>query len=199
MTGPAGGSAGGALPLEGITVVALEQSAAAPLATRHLADQGPRVIKIERPGRGDVARHYDGAVLGQAAHFVWRNRGKESVALDAESDASRAPLRRLIAQADEFVHNLGPGAAARLGLAPLAEAGIAAARRRIVPEVAEHPHIVQRDRVRRVGTPAGPVEAVLPPIDLDGAEAAMGDVPALGQHTRTVLGRRGLRRRKWTR
>ena len=73
------------LPLAGITVVALEQAVAAPIATRHLADLGARVIKIERPGEGDFARHYDHAVHGLASHFVWLNRGKESVALDLKS------------------------------------------------------------------------------------------------------------------
>lgn len=74
------------LPLDGITVVALEQAVAAPLATRHLADMGARVIKIERVGEGDFARHYDQAVHGQASHFVWLNRSKESIAVDVKSD-----------------------------------------------------------------------------------------------------------------
>jgi len=66
-------------PLAGITVLSLEQAIAAPLCTRHLADLGARVIKVENPGVGDTARHYDGAVRGLAAHFVWLNHGKESV------------------------------------------------------------------------------------------------------------------------
>ena len=108
----------GLLPLEGITVVALEQAVAAPLATRHLADLGARVIKVERVGDGDFARQYDAAVRGGAAsHFVWLNRGKESVALDLKSEDGRQAIRTLIAGADVFVQNLAPGAAARLGLA----------------------------------------------------------------------------------
>ncbi|MDT7568098.1 MAG: itaconate CoA-transferase, partial [Pseudonocardiales bacterium] len=63
-------------PLEGITVVALEQAVAAPLATRHLADLGARVIKLERPGVGDFARDYDTTVKGMSSHFVWLNRSK---------------------------------------------------------------------------------------------------------------------------
>ena len=51
-------------PLDGVTVVSLEQAVAAPYATRQLADLGARVIKIERPGGGDFARHYDESVLG---------------------------------------------------------------------------------------------------------------------------------------
>src|SRR5690606_5980152 len=105
-----------ALPLAGITVVALEQAVAAPLATRHLADLGARVIKIERVGEGDFARNYDHAVRGIASHFVWLNRGKESVALDLKYPAGLAAAQRLIAGADVFVQNSAPGAAARLGL-----------------------------------------------------------------------------------
>lgn len=104
------------LPLEGITVVALEQAVAAPLATRHLADLGARVIKIERVGEGDFARNYDNAVLGLASHFVWLNRGKESVAINLKSAQGRALSERLIATADVFVQNAAPGAASRLGL-----------------------------------------------------------------------------------
>ncbi|GAA3722833.1 CaiB/BaiF CoA-transferase family protein [Gordonia hankookensis] len=103
------------LPLAGITVVALEQAVAAPLATRHLADMGARVIKVERVGEGDFARNYDDAVHGLASHFVWLNRGKESLALDLKSSSGRDALRRLIDRADVFLQNLAPGAAARLG------------------------------------------------------------------------------------
>ncbi|MCC3775044.1 CaiB/BaiF CoA-transferase family protein [Streptomyces sp. UNOB3_S3] len=105
-------------PLRGITVVALEQAVAAPFATRQLADLGARVIKVERPGRGDFARDYDRRVKGLSAYFVWVNRGKESVVLDLKDAADRALLDRLLARADVFVQNLGPGAAERLGLAP---------------------------------------------------------------------------------
>ena len=104
------------LPLEGITVVALEQAVAAPFATRQLADLGARVIKIERPGPGDFARDYDRSVLGQASYFVWLNRGKESVELDVKGADGRAALAALLETADVFVQNLAPGAAERLGL-----------------------------------------------------------------------------------
>jgi crotonobetainyl-CoA:carnitine CoA-transferase CaiB-like acyl-CoA transferase len=105
-----------ALPLDGITVVSIEQAVAAPFATRQLADQGARVIKIERPGTGDFARGYDETVNGLASHFVWLNRSKESVALDLKDADDLALVRRLVAEADVFVQNLAPGAADRLGL-----------------------------------------------------------------------------------
>ncbi|MFI8292583.1 CaiB/BaiF CoA transferase family protein [Streptomyces sp. NPDC085614] len=104
------------LPLEGITVVAVEQAVAAPFATRQLADLGARVVKIERPDGGDFARGYDTAAGGLASHFVWCNRGKESVAVDLKDPRGLALVRRLVAGADVFVQNLAQGAAARLGL-----------------------------------------------------------------------------------
>ncbi|CAJ1498600.1 CaiB/BaiF CoA transferase family protein [[Mycobacterium] holstebronense] len=105
-------------PLAGITVVALEQAVSAPMCTRALADFGARVIKVENPDGGDFARYYDDVVHGQAAHFVWVNRGKESVALDLKSEAGRDVLRRILDRADVLVSNLAPGATARLGLSP---------------------------------------------------------------------------------
>lgn len=103
------------LPLAGITVVALEQAVAAPLATRHLADLGARVVKIERPEGGDFARGYDTSIRGLASHFVWLNRGKESVALNLKTPGGCQVLADLVATADVFVQNLAPGATARLG------------------------------------------------------------------------------------
>ena len=103
-------------PLEGITVVALEQVIAGPFCTRHLAEMGARVIKIERPGIGDASRAMDTAVKGLSSHFAWVNRSKESLALDVKRAEAKEVLHRLISKADVFVQNLAPGAAERLGL-----------------------------------------------------------------------------------
>ena len=103
-------------PLDGITVVSLEHAIAAPFCTRQLADLGARVIKVERPGAGDFARAYDTRVNGQASHFVWTNRSKESLTLDLKQPASLDVLKSLLATADVLVQNLAPGAAARMGL-----------------------------------------------------------------------------------
>ena len=103
------------LPLDGVTVVAVEQAVAAPFATRQLADLGARVIKIERPGSGDFARSYDSTVKGMASHFVWTNRSKESLTLDLKRPEAADALRRLVSRADVFIHNLAPGAVGRLG------------------------------------------------------------------------------------
>lgn len=103
-------------PLDGVTVVSIEQAVAAPFATRQLADLGARVIKIERPGDGDFARGYDETVHGLSSHFVWLNRSKESVVLDLKKPDDLVLLHRLVSDADVFVQNLAPGAADRLGL-----------------------------------------------------------------------------------
>jgi crotonobetainyl-CoA:carnitine CoA-transferase CaiB-like acyl-CoA transferase len=82
-----------ALPLTGVTVVAVEQAVAAPFCTARLADAGATVIKIERP-EGDFARGYDDVVHGESSYFVWLNRGKRSMALDLASPAGRDRLKR---------------------------------------------------------------------------------------------------------
>jgi crotonobetainyl-CoA:carnitine CoA-transferase CaiB-like acyl-CoA transferase len=104
------------LPLSDVTVLSLEHAVAAPFATRQLADLGARVIKIERPESGDFARQYDESVGGLSSYFVWLNRSKESIALDVKCPQGRAVLHELADRADVIVQNLGPGAAARLGL-----------------------------------------------------------------------------------
>ncbi|NDV07734.1 CoA transferase [Rhodococcus sp. IEGM 248] len=103
-------------PLAGITVVGLEQAISAPLCTRHLADLGARVIKVEAPGHGDSTRAYDSVVGGMSAHFTWLNHGKESAALDLKSAADMGIFRNILATADVVVSNLAPGALDRLGI-----------------------------------------------------------------------------------
>lgn len=83
------------LPLEGITVVAIEQAVAAPFATSKFADAGAKVFKIERP-EGDFARGYDDVAKGQSSYFVWLNRGKDAVTLDLGSDKGKEALEALI-------------------------------------------------------------------------------------------------------
>jgi crotonobetainyl-CoA:carnitine CoA-transferase CaiB-like acyl-CoA transferase len=106
-------------PLAGITIIAMEQAVSAPMCTRVLADFGARVIKVENPKGGDFARDYDDVVNGPsglAAHFVWANRGKESLTLNLKSEAGLDVLHRLLEGADALVSNLAPGAMARMGL-----------------------------------------------------------------------------------
>jgi formyl-CoA transferase len=102
------------LPLEGITVVAVEQAVAAPFCSSRLADAGATVIKVERP-EGDFARGYDDSAKGQSSYFVWLNRGKQSVVVDLSTKNGREQLEELIAGADVLLQNLKPGSMDKLG------------------------------------------------------------------------------------
>ncbi len=102
------------LPLQGITVIAVEQAVAAPFCSSRLADAGAHVIKVERP-EGDFARGYDAAAKGQSSYFVWLNRGKESAVIDLATKEGRATLETLIAGADVLLQNLKPGSMDKLG------------------------------------------------------------------------------------
>ena len=106
-------------PLEGITVLDLSQFLSAPSATLRLADLGAHVIKIERPGIGDICRTMyisNCKIDGDSSLFHAINRNKESVALDLKDPATRPQLEKLIAKADVMVVNYRPGVAARLGV-----------------------------------------------------------------------------------
>jgi itaconate CoA-transferase len=188
-------------PLEGITVVALEQAVAGPFATRQLADLGARVIKVERPGTGDFARGYDRTVLGQSSYFVWLNRGKESVALDIKDPRDRSLLDVLLDRSDVFVQNLLPGAVERLGLDA---ASVRAARPRLIccsvsgygpegPYRAKKAYdlLVQCETglVMSTGTPDVPSKAGISVADISaGMYAFSGILTALYHRERTGLG-----------
>jgi len=195
-------------PLQGVTVVALEQAIAAPFATRQLADQGARVIKIERPGTGDFARGYDQRVRGMSSHFVWTNRSKESLTLDLKQPAAAEVLHKLIRdQADVLVQNLAPGAAARLGLSY--EALSAADPRLIVCDISGYGDDAQRPGPYRdkkaydlliqseagllsvTGTPEAPAKVGASMADIAaGMYAYSGILAALLQRQRDGRGRR---------
>ncbi|RPF39745.1 crotonobetainyl-CoA:carnitine CoA-transferase CaiB-like acyl-CoA transferase [Streptomyces sp. Ag109_G2-6] len=178
------------LPLSGLTVVAVEQAVSAPFATRQLADLGARVIKVERPDGGDFARAYDTAARGLASHFVWANRGKESLALDLKDPRGLEVLHALLDGADVFVQNLAQGAAARLGL----DAAALCARypRLVAVEISGYgaggPYAHKRaydmlvqceaGLVSVTGTPERPVKAGIPAADIAAAMYAFSGVLA---------------------
>ncbi|MGW4687431.1 CaiB/BaiF CoA transferase family protein [Streptomyces sp. NPDC004244] len=190
------------LPLDGITVVAVEQAVSAPFATRQLADLGARVIKVERPDGGDFARAYDTAAHGLASHFVWANRGKESIALDLKDPRGLEVLHGLLDGADVFVQNLAQGAAARLGLDSAALCGRYP--RLVAVDVsgygAEGPYAHKRaydmlvqceaGLVSVTGTPEQPVKAGVPAADIAAAMYAFSGVLA-ALVRRGVTGRGG--------
>ncbi|MBP5874697.1 CaiB/BaiF CoA-transferase family protein [Streptomyces scabiei] len=178
------------LPLDGITVVAVEQAVAAPFATRQLADLGARVIKVERVDGGDFARGYDTAARGLASHFVWCNRGKESLAVDLKDPRGLAVVTRLVADADVFVQNLAQGAAARLGLDA---ATLCAAHPRLIAvdisgyggsgpyaDKRAYDMLVQCEAglVSVTGTPEQPVKAGIPAADIAAGMYAFSGVLA---------------------
>ena len=71
-------------------------------------------------------------------------------------------------------------------------AGIACARLNSAQEFWDHPQLKARNRWREIGSPAGPLRALLPPVTMENVEPRMGPVPELGEHTRTVLAELGL-------
>ncbi len=99
-------------PLDGVTVVELGQVVAGPFATMTLGDLGAEVIKIEPPGRGDLARSVEPA----PEYFDTVNRNKRSVALDLKSASGQAVALELLATADAFVENTKPGRIETFGL-----------------------------------------------------------------------------------
>ena len=105
------------LPLSGVKVVEVGQNLAGPVASQIMADLGADVIKVEKPGGGDDSRAWGPPFVdGTSMTFHSVNRGKRSVVLDLGAPAGLAALRRLVDEADVFVHNLRPGAAESLGL-----------------------------------------------------------------------------------
>jgi CoA:oxalate CoA-transferase len=103
-------------PLAGLLVVDLTRVLAGPFATMMLADLGARVVKVERPGRGDDSRAYGPFVAGRSLYFDRVNRGKESIALNLADAADKAVLLDLADRADVLVENFRPGVMGRLGL-----------------------------------------------------------------------------------
>ncbi|WP_330175943.1 CoA transferase [Streptomyces sp. NBC_01498] len=188
--------------LRGIRVIAVEQAVAAPLCTRHLADLGAEVVKIERPGGGDFARGYDEAVHGMASHFVWLNRGKRSVVLDLKTEPGRRALRDLLAGADVLVCNLAPGALNRI----ITDEALAELNPRLVrcylsgygptgpyADRKAYDALVQGEAgtISATGTPETPAKPGVSLADLAGGAYALSAVTAaLYARERTGLGRR---------
>lgn len=107
------------LPLQGVRVLDLTQVQFGPCATQVLGDFGADIVKIERPGDGDICRSTDPFIVepeGESAYFMGLNRNKRGMALDMRTDAGRKIVMKLLDRADVLVHNFRPGVAERLGL-----------------------------------------------------------------------------------
>jgi itaconate CoA-transferase len=188
--------------LAGVRVVAVEQAVAAPLCSRHLADLGADVIKVERPGTGDFARDYDGAVHGWSSHFVWLNHGKRSVVLDLKSSAGTKALRTLLSDADILVSNLAPGAFERI----VSDEELASANPRLVrcylsgygisgpyAQRKAYDALVQGEAgvIRATGTEDQPAKPGVSLADVGGGVYALASIlAALYERERTGLGKR---------
>jgi CoA:oxalate CoA-transferase len=106
------------LPLAGFTIVDFSQFLSGPLASLRLADLGARVIKIEKPGTGDICRELytsETVLNGTSTVFHAINRNKESIVLDMKNEADCRVIRDLLAKADVVMHNFRPGVMERLG------------------------------------------------------------------------------------
>ena len=191
------------LPLSGYRILACENGLAGPLCSRLLADLGAEVVKIERPGAGDVTRGWDTGAAGLATGFVWVNRGKRSVALDLKSEPARRALDRLIEQSDVFLQNFAPGWAERMGLD---EPSV----RRLRPDVvyteitgygANGPYaeknaydlVMQGETglIAMTGTEEAPARISIPVCDIGaGSYAAVGTLAALLRRAKTGEGER---------
>jgi crotonobetainyl-CoA:carnitine CoA-transferase CaiB-like acyl-CoA transferase len=108
--------ANSARALDGVRVVAFEQVLSGPFCTSILGDMGAEIVKVERPGVGDLIRHWDKAVRGLSSGYVWLNRNKQSLTVDVKDERGREILYKLLREADVFFENYAPGVAERSGL-----------------------------------------------------------------------------------
>ena len=108
--------ANSARALDGVRVVAFEQVLSGPFCTSILGDMGAEIVKVERPGVGDLIRHWDKAVRGLSSGYVWLNRNKQSLTVDVKDDRGREILYKLLRETDVFFENYAPGVAERSGL-----------------------------------------------------------------------------------
>ena len=173
-----------------------------PYCTWMLAELGADVVKIERPGRGDVVRGWDGVVSGLSTGFVWVNSGKRDIAVDVASAEGAEIVRRLVAGADVFVENFAPGVAARLGLA---YADLAEVNAQLVycslsgygqegpaHDIKAYDLLIQGETgvLLSNGTPEEPAKVGLPIADLvGGTVAAVGILAALRERDAQGVGR----------
>jgi formyl-CoA transferase len=118
------GSMSDGAPLGGVMVLDFSQIEMGPCATQVLGDFGADVIKIERPGAGDLSRVHGKHESGESAIFWSLNRNKRSVAVDVRSPLGKEAILRLARKADVLVHNFRPGVMERLGFGPAALAAL---------------------------------------------------------------------------
>ncbi|HJU10732.1 MAG TPA: CoA transferase, partial [Candidatus Binataceae bacterium] len=104
------------MTLDGIKAVDLTQNVAGPYCTQLLGDFGATVIKIERPDGGDDVRRFAPSWRGESAPYLSYNRNKRSICIDLGQSKGPEIVRRLVRDADIFVHSMKPGGAESHGL-----------------------------------------------------------------------------------
>jgi len=187
--------------LSGVRVLALEVSVAGPHSTRILGDMGAEIIKIEKPGTGDLIRSWDSAVRGMSSGYVWLNGNKRSFAIDIKKTAGLEAVRRLAERVDVVLENFAPGVAARMGLGA---AELCARNPRLIycslsgygqdgpyRDVKAYDLLIQGEAgiIATTGYPDKPAKVGLPIIDLASSMyAAVGIVLALYQREKTGTG-----------
>lgn len=187
--------------LSGIRVVSFEGVVAGPFCTSILADMGAEVIKIERPGTGDIIRLWDSAVRGLSSGYVWLNRNKRSLTVDVKKEAGREIVKRLVRNADVFFENFAPGVAERLGLGYQT---LQASNSRLIycsisgygqdgpyRDVKAYDLLIQGEGgiIGTTGYPDRPAKASIPIVDIAaGMYSALGIMIALFQRERTGQG-----------
>lgn len=103
-------------PLKGIKVLDFSQVLSAPFCGMMLADMGAEVIKVERPGAGDISREYGPYINEISLYFCQYNRGKKGIAIDMRSEEGKKVVMDLVAQADVVVENFKAGTLEKLGI-----------------------------------------------------------------------------------
>lgn len=200
MTGPER-RPGPPLALSGIRVLALEASVSGPYCTRMLADMGAEVVKVEKPGVGDLIRHWDSAVRGMSSGYIWLSGNKRSFAIDVKKKAGFEAVRRLAERADVLLENFAPGVAERLGFG---SGELLAVNPRLVycsvsgygqdgpyRDVKAYDLLIQGEAgiIATTGYPDRPAKVGIPLSDLASSMyAALGIVLALFQRERTGRG-----------
>ena len=103
-------------PMSGVRVLDCSIALTGPYAAALLADQGADVVKVERPGIGDIARWVGVMVNGMSSLYLVCNRGKRGIAVDLHDEDGVDIVRRLAAESDVFIENFRPGVMDKLGL-----------------------------------------------------------------------------------
>jgi len=173
--------------LDGVRVLELARFQAGPRGGMLLSDLGADVIKIEPPG-GEETRRHPPMVRGQSVYFSVYNRGKRSLCVDLRHPRGKEVFAALVPKADVVLDAWYAARTVSEVCAALMEAGIPVAPVKTIPEVAQDPHLWQREMLAKMDDPiAGEMYLPGATIKLSKTPARVGPVPRPAQHTDDVL------------